>query len=366
MDKVKILLVASEFAPGMIPFAATVINTLAQDVRFDVRCVCVNSLKHSYEGLICDKASPLFVDYPQRKLVKMVYKLWPKKIIAAIDYVRQTFSPDVVHLLTGDFTLALYILLNKNDKFYYTVHDLHPHGEKPNSVLGKLIRKDIVWGYQQCRESINNLTTSSLSQLEELQRMYPHKKCMFTNFPTLVTPTIKNGTKVPEELVKEDGYILFFGAVGVYKGVGLLMEAYNQSSLAASHTKLVIAGKGILYESHNPNIIRLNRFIEDEEVAMLFKKAKIVVYPYLSATMSGVLSLAYFFHKLVLASDIPFFKDNMIEGVTLFQAGNAEDLRLRLEEMVKDLNKYPIDSHGYERLYSTNPLADSYWKLYSR
>ncbi len=365
MDKVKILLVASEFAPGMIPFAATVINTLAQDERFDVRCVCVNSLKHSYEGLICGKANPLFVEYPQRKLVKMVYKLWPKKIIAAIDYVRQTFNPDVVHLLTGDFTLALYVLFNKNDKFYYTVHDLHPHEVKTNSLLEKIIHEDIGWGYQQCRESINNLTTSSLTQLEELQRMYPHKKCMFTNFPTLVTPTIKNGTKVPEELVREDGYILFFGSVNVYKGVELLMEAYGQSCLATSHTKLVIAGKGLPYESHNPNVIRLNRFIEDEEVAMLFKKAKIVVYPYLSATMSGVLSLAYFFHKLVLASDIPFFKDNMIEGVTLFHAGNAEDLRLKLEEIVKGFDKYSVDFNGYEKLYSAKSLANSYWKLYS-
>ena len=94
--------------------------------------------------------------------------------------------------------------------------------------------------------------------------------------------------------VKE--YILFFGTVDKYKGVDLLVDAY--CNLTCKSLKLVIAGRGFDIETHNENIIRINRFIEDEEVAYLFKKAKFIVYPYRSATMSGVLSLAYYFKFL--------------------------------------------------------------------
>lgn len=48
--KKKILFVASEFASGMIPFAATAINALAKDDRFEVHCLCVNSGIYSYRN----------------------------------------------------------------------------------------------------------------------------------------------------------------------------------------------------------------------------------------------------------------------------------------------------------------------------
>ena len=54
----KILFVASEYAPGMIPFAVSIINTLAKDVRFEVHCVCVNSRNKSYRGLVDKQAHP--------------------------------------------------------------------------------------------------------------------------------------------------------------------------------------------------------------------------------------------------------------------------------------------------------------------
>ena len=50
--KKKILFVASEFASGMIPFAATAINALAKDDRFEVHCLCVNSGIYSYRNII--------------------------------------------------------------------------------------------------------------------------------------------------------------------------------------------------------------------------------------------------------------------------------------------------------------------------
>lgn len=363
-EKIKVLLVASEYAPGMIPFATTIINTLSQDKRFDVHCVCVNSIKNTYSNLIIEKGHPVYVEYPKHKFCKLLYKIWPVKIIQAIEQKSKDFQPDIVHFLTGDFTLASYIKLRKNTNLYYTVHDLHPHEVKLNNLLEKIIFKDVVWGYRKCRESIDNLTTSSLIQLEELKSIYKNKNCVYTPFPTLVTTAIQKGDTLPIELNNVSDYILFFGSVNSYKGVDLLIEAFENSKISET-TKLVIAGKGLDYKIHSKNIIRLNRYIDDGEIAVLFRKAKFVVYPYISATMSGVLSLAYYFNKLVLASDIPFFKENATPNITFFKNGDIGDLQLKLEDMVLNTETFQIDMTSYDRLYSVKALADSYWNLYN-
>ena len=116
--KKKILFVASEFASGMIPFAATAINALAKDDRFEVHCLCVNSGIYSYRNIILQEANPVFLEYPKSKMMKLFYKLWPLEIIKHLSQLEKSINPDAVHFLTGDFTLALYICLNNKRTFY--------------------------------------------------------------------------------------------------------------------------------------------------------------------------------------------------------------------------------------------------------
>ena len=214
--KKKILFVASEFASGMIPFAATAINALAKDDRFEVHCLCVNSGIYSYRNIILQEANPVFLEYPKSKMMKLFYKLWPLEIIKHLSQLEKSINPDAVHFLTGDFTLALYICLNNKRTFYYTVHDLHPHEVVRKTLLGYLMQKYIIWGYKLCRNIIPNLTTSSYFQLKELNEIYPYKKVKYTSFPSLITSLIINGKKMPLEVSGLKEYILFFGTVYSY------------------------------------------------------------------------------------------------------------------------------------------------------
>ena len=81
--------------------------------------------------------------------------------------------------------------------------------------------------------------------------------------------------------------------------------------------------------------------------------------------MSGVLSIAYYFNKLVLTSDIPFFKDNATDSVSFFKVGDVEDLQLKMEDILTHKKSYQPDKTSYCRIYSALALADSYWKLYN-
>jgi glycosyltransferase involved in cell wall biosynthesis len=179
----------------------------------------------------------------------------------------------------------------------------------------------------------------------------------------LVTEEIKKGTMAVAELKNTSDYILFFGAVDHYKGVDILISAYNRHPESDKH-KLVIAGLGNLDKITEPNIIRLNRFIEDAEVRDLFTKAAIVVYPYRSATMSGVLSLAFYFRKKVVMSDVPFFKEYANRDSLFFKAGNVEDLADKLQQAL-DSGSASTNANLYPEFYSENILEQDYINLYS-
>jgi glycosyltransferase involved in cell wall biosynthesis len=109
-------------------------------------------------------------------------------------------------------------------------------------------------------------------------------------------------------------YLLFFGFIRAYKGLDLLLEAFADKRLRDKKLKLIVAGE--FYDNDAPykEIIRKNdigsdvilydRFIKEDEVALFFCAADLVVQPYRSATQSGVTQIAYHFEKPMLVTDV--------------------------------------------------------------
>ncbi|WP_431293719.1 glycosyltransferase family 4 protein [Pedobacter sp. P26] len=225
-----------------------------------------------------------------------------------LDLVVQFASKELIakiHFISQDVMLSPHLVKFKNFELYYTVHDFVAHPAKLNPLQRAKhyyfrIRKD-----RLLIEKINNLVTNSSSQHRALLKHYPGKKVSWHRMPGMVTRKILNGNKEIPELKEVEDYVLFFGRIEIYKGLASLYNLFlNRSEL--SGTTLVIAGKGNVYFDRNPakedNIVFLNRFIAEEEVAALFKKAKFLVLPYLSATQSAISSISYHFRKPVIAS----------------------------------------------------------------
>lgn len=366
----KILFIASEYAPGMLSFASSIINTLSESGEFDIYAIVVSKGKLGYEPLLCESAKKktIFVEAPiNYMLEKIVFKIWPYKLISYINRVIRDNSIDCIHFLTIDFTLTLFILLKLrgNKKIYYTVHDLWPHEGERKSLAGFLMDYYINWSTKINMKIIPNLTTSSRMQYVTLKKRYPNKKIVFTNFPTLVTSQIVSGGGEVKELNGITNYILFFGSVDKYKGVDLLLSAYRL--LGNKNFFLVVAGKGIQYFDTNiqKGEVRINRFVEDNELKCLYENAAIVVYPYRSATMSGVLSLTYYFKKKLIVSDIPFFVDNISLQTSVFKAGDICDLSEKIRVNLLE-SAHVEDSDYYEKLYSTDALIIGYKHLYDK
>ena len=364
MNKKKVLFVATEFAPGMIPFASSIINILSTDSRYEVYAIVINSGKYNYIDKIAIANEKIYyIEYPKSKLTKLLYKFYPHRIIQCLHQIEKKINPDIIHFLTGDFSIAPYLFFKRsNKKLYYTVHDLHPHETEKKPLLSSLFDKYTILGNSINRNKISNLTTCSVSQYNELKELYPQKNIVLSNFPSLVTEQIAKGKEEVHELKGIDNYILFFGASDRYKGIDLLIDVYNELDIQSQH-KLVIAGKGENYQSmtNSTNIIRINRFIKDEEISNLFQKAAIIVYPYRSATMSGVLSIAYYFKKKVVLSDIPFFYQYACENSFFFKNGDKPSLK---ESIISALLTPTSKEDNYHRFYNPKSIIQQLTKFY--
>ncbi len=129
--------------------------------------------------------------------------------------------------------------------------------------------------------------------------------------------------------------VLFFGRLLRYKGLEYLLEAFR--GLDPARFNLTIAGEGDLsgYEIVGPNIRAINRFIEEDEMTFLFNEAHVVALPYISASQSGVVYMAYAFEKPVIATGVGGIGDVVRDGVNglLVAPRSASALVSALERM---------------------------------
>lgn len=119
-------------------------------------------------------------------------------------------------------------------------------------------------------------------------------------------------------------YLLFFGFIREYKGLDLLLKAFSDKRLRNRNIKLIVAGE--FYEDEAPyrqiiadngiagDVILLNWFIAEDEVAALFSAANLVVQPYKSATQSGVTQIAYHFGKPMIVTDVGGLSEIVPDG----------------------------------------------------
>jgi glycosyltransferase involved in cell wall biosynthesis len=110
--------------------------------------------------------------------------------------------------------------------------------------------------------------------------------------------------------------VLFFGTWSPYKGVDVLLDSWPEVRRQVPDARLVLAGSpadgdldAILTRVRSlPGVEARPGYVPSDQVAELFAAARVVAVPYLHASQSGVVHLAYTFGRPVVASavgDIP-------------------------------------------------------------
>lgn len=121
--------------------------------------------------------------------------------------------------------------------------------------------------------------------------------------------------------------ILFFGYIRKYKGLMFLLDALP-ALIKQHNVRLIIAGE--FYESEIPyrqkikdlniegNIILLSSFMPENKVRYFFSACDCLVLPYINATQSGIVPLAYFYDKPVIVTNVGGLSEVVINRKTGF------------------------------------------------
>ena len=259
--------------------------------------------------------------------------------------------PDIVHvqylpMLRSRLPLDLWFVQlcrKRGSKIVLTVHDLLPHdtGEAYKKTFRDLYR--MVDGIICHSDNIRTRLETEFSVPEEKIAVIPHGPFFYDLPATASEQTLHSFNLEPGRLL-----VLWQGIIFPYKGIDLLLDAWQQVEAANHNVCLLIVGTGApeLLEQIREQISRLGlkrvqlhlRFISTEELVALYRAADIVVYPYRAITTSGALATGLALNKTIVASNLPVFRELLVnrENALLVDPQNTSELAHALTELSQD------------------------------
>jgi len=249
--------------------------------------------------------------------------------------------PDVIHvqylpMLKWSLPLDLWFLglcRKRGSRIVLTVHDLLPHdtGEAYKRTFHDLYRMvDRIICHS---DNIRTRLGREFSVPEEKVSVIPHGP-FFYDLPA----TASEQTLQSFEIESGKLLVLWQGIIFPYKGIDLLLQAWQQVEASGDDACLLIAGTGAseLLEQIREQVRRLDlkhvklhfRFISTEELVTLYRAAEIVVYPYRAITTSGALATGLALGKTIVASDLPVFRELLTDRENALLVNPQDSVKL--------------------------------------
>jgi glycosyltransferase involved in cell wall biosynthesis len=150
---------------------------------------------------------------------------------------------------------------------------------------------------------------------------------------------------LPAELDEVEGpVVLFFGLVRPYKGVDVLLEAWRRLENRGDGELWVVGRPRMplepLRSESGPGVRFVPRFVSEQELRAVFRRADVVVLPYVSTErldQSGVLATALAFGKAVVLTEVGSFPEIAAQGAAHAVApGDPAALAGALEALLYD------------------------------
>ena len=177
----------------------------------------------------------------------------------------------------------------------------------------------------------------------DLKKYFPARKIFRSELPVYNCYDMHqkfddNATRKELGIEQNEQVLLFFGYIRKYKGLNVLIDAMPEILKSLPRVKLLIVGefyddeenyrKQVAELKLNDKVIFVSRFVQNEEVEKFYTVSDLVVMPYLSATQSGVLNVAYGFEKPVIVTDVGGLTESMEEGKTgiIIKPGDTHSL----------------------------------------
>lgn len=278
----------------------------------------------------------------------------PRTWLGALRFINQQ-KPDAIIMLWWtssvahlQFILALGSRLTGHPRLILEMHEVVDALEEKilpirlySRVAGKILMRQF-----------DDYTVPSESVSEAVINAYniPKEKIHVVPIGVYEQYTTPERNEARKKLGLEGFVILHFGMIRQYKGIPLLLKAFDTlPEKVAQCSTLVIAGEdwgddpeikvAMEGSKYRHRIIYHPYFISDHEVPKYFAAADVVVLPYLRSCGSGVAYIAVANGKPIIATDLPVMRDCFKEyaGASFFPVGNVSALK---EMLIKVYNRW--------------------------
>ena len=213
-----------------------------------------------------------------------------------------------------------------------TCHNVFPHERFP---LDRFLTRMVL------KRADGYIVQSHLDE-KDLLTVKPDANYVVTPHPTYNAFKMKNMSRAEARELLAVGHdspmLLFFGFVREYKGLKYLLDALPEVKKRIPDISLWVVGdfgddKDVYLEQIERNRIGDNirlveGYVPDQEVEKYFAAADLVVLPYVSATQSGIVQIAYGFDKPVVVTDVGGLPDVVRHRETgyVVPSGNAQEI----------------------------------------
>ena len=248
------------------------------------------------------------------------------------------------------FTLSTIAIINQIKKHNPSVtitcliHNVLPHEKFP---FQKLLVKTLF----SKSDRLITLSTQGSMAMQVFPKQVEKVKQLFHPIYEKNGNAINRNEKRDEWGIPQNAFvILFFGLIREYKGLSLLIEAFNKIAENRPEAFLLVTGEfyesQIFYEEQirpdfNNKFLIKNSFLTDAEAAEVLSLSDILVLPYKSATQSGVLADALAYNLPAIATNQPGFTDFIDNGKSgiIMESQDSDELA----SILLNLNQEKLD-----------------------
>ena len=224
------------------------------------------------------------------------------------------------------FVISFVAKLFTQTKVLFICDNVIPHEKRfGDKVLTKLVFSIVNYFIVQSKTVDNDLKAFNKNNKPYILSPHP----LYNIFGEKLDKAEAKNILLNEYKMNLDGFktILFFGFIRKYKGLMILLDAIPEI-IKKHNLKLIIAGE--FYESEIPyrkkiddlgikdNVYLLSSFMPEDKVRYFFSACDCLVLPYIDATQSGIVPLAYYYDKPVIVSNVGGLSEVVIDGKTGF------------------------------------------------
>jgi glycosyltransferase involved in cell wall biosynthesis len=268
-------------------------------------------------------------------------------IFKHIKTIRQInkINPEIIDIMDIHPWYVLYWPFLKAKKVV-TINDPELHSGEGGIINGFILRKITRF----LLKNASSIIVLGKKQEEIIRKLGYKQKVIVSKIGTY--DFLANNKNVPKK--SDPKKMLFFGRIKEYKGLKYLLDALLN---VKEEYKLIIAGDGDLkpYEKQleklEGKVEIYNEFIADTKIAPYFEQSAFLVLPYIDATQTGIVPIAYSFKKAVIATNVGSLPETVINGETgiIIKPKNTKELSFAISSMLNNKEKtIEMGINGYK------------------